>query len=1010
MANNSLRSDGKCLLKHFQDDGIESLTTASFACTGKESAEPWTSPSAAQISFPNIGASASIPELLSPPLSPPHMNRGPQRSVAKSSSLKLITTFGDRGAKSKFFSAGDTATPIAAGPTPIAESAQKSAGGLGEPATAVLRPSNNSPFNTPASAMPRGGFNRARLPSIGEQPSESRPTDLVLSTDPSEDDDSQYSLKFSDISRSKTSSPEVMRTGRETQKARLMTTDAPPPSPSPQSLAALMAHKNERNGPRARIPGGRHLDLSTSDKQQAPGDITSPEPSATSSAAGARYHWPSRRRGPGSVASSVTSAGSSVAKSHRGRERNHHTAKTLDDYINNLDVANKHRARPSSSGRERQSSHPRKPASRDVSQQSRGRASSRGKDTPRGGPKRSPTSPVPMSPEDLITLTTPNEMVDVKFSGRLLVDSSRDEQDVPSTIRKVAKYTQRESSKSRTRESSQTRSQTGRDRSASRRPPALDLRGRSNVREGSTTGSVRRSPTSPVPMSAAAADFASGSDEDYKRAVEDKEKFRNRRLTGRSSSRNANDPASPTSVRSRNHAFASMDPGSPAVSRARGPSFGAREAVQSPAVSGRGHFTFDAASVRSSKTRDRSRSRASNSSRKRDVAMPTQQPMLLAAGDDSRSLQTEVKTPRQLKKEAAARELEERRRSLATRALAPPIVHPSELSPFPGGPFLTTKDLPARSQTTSPGASRSMHASRGLHIGLPATPKAMRLVIDSDHNNVPVPPIPATFAQAASPESYAPSPSKYSPKKASPVEPPSLAALTLLPATVYTPPPPRSASAPPVEPTVPEMLRSGSAMNSHGLQQRLRKGSVGEANSGRRPSYDNGRKTSPPPIAPPPAPMLKELAHLAMPPPPPPAPMPHAANKPVVYGGQTSGMIEVVMDDEVPVAAPVTDAHVPIIAPPAPPSSRNGHRRGRSSVDNSLAGRISRATERMRSASRSRGNVTPGLGRTKSPETSNAPYESIPPPPPPMSFQARSEMQSPVQGDFRTGLHQSEMI
>jgi hypothetical protein len=79
-------------------------------------------------------------------------------------------------------------------------------------------------------------------------------------------------------------------------------------------------------------------------------------------------------------------------------------------------------------------------------------------------------------------------------------------------------------------------------------------------------------------------------------------------------------------------------------------------------------------------------------------------------------------------------------------------------------------------------------------------------------------------------------------------------------------------------------------------------------------------------------------------------------------------------------------------------------------VDNSLAGRISRATERMRSASRSRGNVTPGLGRTKSPETSNAPYESIPPPPPPMSFQARSEMQSPVQGDFRTGLHQSEMI
>lgn len=949
--------------------------------------------------------------MLSPPLSPPHMNRGPQRSVAKSSSLKLITSFGDRNAKSKFFSAGDAATPIAAGPTPIAESAQRSAGGLGEPATAVLRPAASSPFQTPASALPRGGFNRARLPSIGEQPSESRPSDLVQSEDPSgEDDDSQFSLKFSDIVRSKTSSPGMMRTRRETHNDRLVTGDAPPPSPSPQSLAALMAHnKNERNGSRHRIPGGRDLQLSSSNKQPSVGDITSPEPSATSSAAGTRYHWPSRRRGPGSVASSVTSAGSSVARSHHGRERNyHHTAKTLDDYINNLDAANKHRGRPSSSGRERQSSHPRKPASREVSQQSRGRTSSRGKDTPRGGPKRSPTSPVPMSPEDLITLTTPNETVDDKLSGRFLVDTAYGEQAPPSTVKKAAQHTRRESSRSRTRESSQTRSQTGRDRSASRRPPALDLRGRTNVREGSTTGSVRRSPTSPVPMSA---DFGSGSDDDYKRALEAKEKFRTRRLTGRSSSRNANDPASPASVRSRNHSFASMESGSPVVPRARG--------LQSPAVAGRGHFTFDAASVKSSRTRDRSRSRTSNSSRKMDAPMPTPQPMQLAADSDSKPMQTEVKTLRQLKKEAAARELEERRRSLATRALAPPIMHPNELFPVQGSTFVLPKDLPTRSQTASPGASRSTQASRGLHIGLPATPKAMRLVIDPDHKDAPMPPIPTTFAQAASPESYGPSPVKVSPKKASPVEPSSLAQLTLLPATVYTPPPPRSASAPPVEPTVPDMLRSGSAMNTRGLPQRVRKGSVGEGSSGRRPSYDNNNNNkTPPPPPPAPTPMLKELAHLAMPPPPPPAPMAYAANKPVVYGGKASGMIEIVMDDDapaqpaVPVAAPVSDAQVPIIAPPAPPSSRNGHRRGRSSVDNSIAGRISRATERMRSASRSRGNVTPGMARTKSPEGTAAPYESVPLPPPPMSFQARAEMRSPppVQGDFRTGLHESEMI
>lgn len=309
-----------------------------------------------------------------------------------------------------------------------------------------------------------------------------------------------------------------------------------------------------------------------------------------------------------------------------------------------------------------------------------------------------------------------------------------------------------------------------------------------------------------------------------------------------------------------------------------------------------------------------------------------------------------------------------------------------------------------RSATASPGASRSMHvhASRGPIIGLPATPKAMRLVLEPDHRNFPVPAIPASYTQ--SPQSHHNSPSRVSPKKSSP-EPQTLAPLTLLPSTVYTPPPQppaRSASAPPVEPTVPDMLRGGSAMNMRGLQQRQRKSSMGEA-TGRRPSYPDNKIPPPPPPAPV---MLKELAHLAMPPPPPPAPMPYGA-KPVVYG--SSGLIEIVMDDDqVPVAATLSDAHVPIIAPPNPPSSRNGHRRGRSSIDNSIASRISRATERMRSASRSRGNGTPGYDKNKSPV---APYESIPPPPPPpMSFQARSELRSPVQGEYRTGLHQSEMI
>jgi len=58
-------------------------------------------------------------------------------------------------------------------------------------------------------------------------------------------------------------------------------------------------------------------------------------------------------------------------------------------------------------------------------------------------------------------------------------------------------------------------------------------------------------------------------------------------------------------------------------------------------------------------------------------------------------------------------------------------------------------------------------------------------------------------------------------------------------------------------------------------------------------------------------------------------------------------------------------------------STGNGHNRGRSVNDNSLSGRFSRATERIRSASRGK-NSSPQLNRTKSPQDVS-PYESVPP-------------------------------
>ena len=915
-----------------------------------------------------------------------------------------------------------------------------------DPATAVLR-NNRSQFNTPSSARPSNGFGRRRLPSIGEAPDSSHRDLLTAVTKSSADPYAK--IKPIEVTEQMHRAMEMPRAS--TASPRLTTKGHPPPSPSPAAVAALMEGPRRRNGSRSRIPEGLDLSL-PSLGDSVTDELTSPEQSGNSAV---RYHWPSRRRAPGSVASSATSANSSVIKghghSHGQAHRGHQQGKSLDDYIHSLDVVQGGTRERSRDGRAhaRESSRTRRgerEASRD-----RGRAASRGY-TPKGG-KRSPKSPVPMSPEDLINLSTPRE--DLEFSRhaearRRMIDDGLEQ---PSTVKKIRHG-------SRTRASSRGHSRNGRASSRTRSPDrnapiALDLRGRSNTREGSGN----RSPSSPVPMSAGPQHYyGSDDEEDYRQALEAKEQFRRR--NGRSSSRNGREnPASPASTRS------------------------------------------GAWSTRDGRGTARAASETTERRRKVNAPMPTPAPMQLVT-DSSGDLKV-IKDERQLKKEAAARELEERRKSLARRPAAPPIPHPDELSPAPtrGMPTLaelpstvfvpmSERDLPSRSASVDPSAGRSMYANRnGPHIGLPATPKAMRLVLESDSSriqHIPVPPIPSTFAQA-SPQmvlhSNQTSP-KRSPRKLEPeqpeIEPPLKSPAMLLPSTVYTPPPSganrpliqRSMSAPPQDLVMPQGTLRGLTYGHQANRPSLGGDAANlDAMNGRRPSYDavvsprsGGRRPShdaniPPPPPPPPAPpMLKELQHLATPPPPPPAPLPHLAManspKPIVYG--SGAQIEIVHDDDQPqqqtiiVPVPAQEATVPIISPPAPPSSRNGHQRGRSSVDNSIGARISRATERMRSASRNRTVGSRDINRTKSPEMipgGVAPYESVqmPPmqmqhqhqqgPPPSLNFamraaveqqaQAHAQQQQQLQlqqqqqqqaqavaaaNDYRTGLHQSEMI
>ncbi|KAK8134878.1 hypothetical protein PG984_006890 [Apiospora sp. TS-2023a] len=968
--------------------GQQQLAIRCFACTGQESSEPWASPSAAQVTFQSLNQ--SIPEVLSPPLSPPGMNRGPQRSIAKTSALKLITSFGDQSTKSKFFAAGDGgATPIAAGVTPIAESAISPAGY--DPTTAFLKPSQRSAFNTPSSARVTtpGGFGRQRLPSIGEVRGAEIPTPPVVEETSrrhhrthhsrKSSSDEQYAAGMS-LGRAATASPQMMRDVHSRRK------DPPPPSPSPQSFAALMTQgRTSRNGARDRVPDGIDLKLQSIDAAMS--DVTSPEQSVASST---RFHWPTRRRGPGSIASSVTSQSSAGRSHHRAPPP---VARGINDHISSLDTAQRpsrrHRSRDSSRTRQedhrarsRESSRSRKESTRDASSE-RGRGAARTY-TPKPA-KRSPTSPIPMSPEDLINLSQ--------------IDNGE-----PSTVRKSSQI--RRTSPRSQRISSRTSSRDTRRRSPERqRPLVLEIRGRSDDRDD---GSMARSPSSPLPMSAGGHFFGSDDEKDYQAAVEQQENFRNRH----------------------NRSRGMKEPNSPAVCRAR----------------------------------DRSESR------KRRVKTP----MELEAMENPAPLSSQVYkeparagamksilTERQAKKEAAARELEERRRSLALRPMAPAIPHPDELSPIVSRPPTAfelnqqnstppPQDVPQRSATAdfttrSSQMSSQMRSGNRPFIGLPATPKAMRLQFESDSRGKPnVPPIPSQWTKTSPPSSGQASPNK--PAAESPAkeekEQPSL--LTLLPSTVYSPPSrpviERCMSAP-IHDQQPPSFQSHSRNGSSARKMSIPEASIrgidemlggGGRQHSRRASRDDH---IPPP--PPPPPMLRELQHLAMPPPPPPAPLP-GMQSPQVYGGG-KGTIEIVMDDDdnnnnyttnaAPAVIPVSDADVPIIAPP-----QSRHARSHSvneNKDNSIAGRFSRATERMRSASRGRTNSQLGQ-RTKSPEQTS-PYESVLPPvsykgPTPSNSDANQQQQQQQQQSMverhprevratyhtrhnsGTGLSQSEMI
>lgn len=823
----------------------------------------------------------------------------------------------------------------AVGITPIADSAITPIG-----KASSTRPSQRSLFSTPASArtITPGGFAGHRLPSIGETP-----TDVVpairrahgSSVSISGESASEASEEHSETDRGRRRGGYVQSPMIEVNRSFKSL-----PSPALHNFTQLKQESRSRNGSRDRKPIG----LQIQSPSVLASEITTPELTSTSSARPTR-----------SVAGSVSSAASG-RRSPAGSERRHRsnsvtspvvTGRSLDPYISSLESA--------------QYTKPQRERGRSSGHKVRGRELSRDRDRSNTQfikpAKRSPTSPIPMSPDEYRgmggTDDDPLEVMSNVSSIKRVRDGSQ------STAKPGSKAS------SRIRRISPEPSGLRASRPASRtRQASPDSTVRSRHGRGRSRSQARDRSISPEARFQQA---YQDDDDDLRAAQADRERFRSRqRSVSRARERGAS--AARNASPERRHRYRSTS---------RQPS-----------------------------GRDRSEPGDERRAMRPTASHDTRERTGQEAGDLS-----QIKDERQRKKEAAARELEERRRSLASRPSAPPIIHPEDLSPIvfkePSKNFPSPSQLPPRSQTTPPQGSgfSDGHGERPTYqtqIGLPATPRAMQHPkYDPDSKDIPeVPLIPNTYNLSQQPRGSL----DEMVRNTHEIAPLPKSTFTPLPKTVYQAPMKtgRSMSVPILEePLSPDPLPAALPTHpafqaslppstrhpdSHASTRKVntgdaQPGTIGYDGWGNSPVKMGGidetiqhgatlsNHASHKPSSPPPK-LIDELQHLARPTVPPPGPLHrHIGN---YVGNSQPANVEVLKEDGTfePVL-PLRNS--PEKAEPPPRTGSVNHNRGRS-VDNSFASRLTRATDRIRSVSR---GASPQLTRTKSPQATS-PYESIP--------------------------------
>lgn len=371
--------------------GQAELAVRCFSCTSIETSEPWFSPRAQDAVYAAQQERLSDPKsagsMSSPPLSPPSRS-GSGRITAMNASLKLITTFGDKGvAVSPDEPATTRPVTTTIGVTPIAQSALSPGGA--QPWKTMREGREPSTART---ATPGGYARKQRLPSRSDierakQEAREMATPLTAARDKPSRAPSRSSRATSVASSIPEPSTALPSTVYDVSKlAPGVHDDDRLPSPAHGAFTRPREESRRRN---ERKPEGLAVQI----VETSYADALSPGPSTNASSAsdfigGSRY---------GGFSPGPLTGGST--KSGKGR--------AIDAYISSVEQARqaareeRTRSRPRNESRSRNTSR-RRGESR-ASSRIRDPSESRGRDNVRfiKPGKRSPSSPVPMSPEEI---------------------------------------------------------------------------------------------------------------------------------------------------------------------------------------------------------------------------------------------------------------------------------------------------------------------------------------------------------------------------------------------------------------------------------------------------------------------------------------------------------------------------------------------------------------------------------------------------------------------------------